>query len=398
MGNKLQEITRRSLLANFCHFPTDCPQREKNGWAADAALASEATLLNFDPETNYREWMRNICKAQREDGALPGIIPTTGWGFHWGNGPAWDCVQVWLPYYTYLYRGDRAILQQAAAPLQRYLTYLQGKRDERGLLAIGLGDWCQPRRSREGDYTTPLVVTDTIVAADIAAKAAQIYKVLGMTQQTEFAAGMYEDLRNCVRKHLIDRETGTVYGATQTGQAIALAYGMFEEDEKEKAVNRLLALIGEKDGFMDTGVIGARVIFRVLADHGYADLAYHMITRPEYPSYGNWMMRGATTLWEGFWEENAIRYLSMNHHFWGDVSAWFYMYLAGIRIQPGEVTVKPCFVKKLNWVKASYQLPEGKITVQWERTEDGIALEVTAPETVRISIDAPGARIKRIGY
>jgi alpha-L-rhamnosidase len=283
-------------------------------------------------------------------------------------------------------------------PLQRYLTYLQGKRDERGLLAIGLGDWCQPRRSREGDYTTPLVVTDTIVAADIAAKAAQIYKVLSMTQQAEFAAGMYEDLRNCVRKHLIDRETGTVYGATQTGQAIALAYGMFEEDEKEKAVNRLLALIGEKDGFMDTGVIGARVIFRVLADHGYADLAYHMITRPEYPSYGNWMMRGAITLWEGFWEENAIRYLSMNHHFWGDVSAWFYMYLAGIRIQPGEVTVKPCFVKKLSWVKASYQLPEGKLTVQWERTEDKIELEVTAPETVRLSIDAPGARIKRIGY
>lgn len=33
-----------------------------------------------------------ICKAQRKDGALPGIVPTAGWGFDWGNGPAWDSV------------------------------------------------------------------------------------------------------------------------------------------------------------------------------------------------------------------------------------------------------------------------------------------------------------------
>lgn len=30
--NALQAMTRRSTLSNFHHFPTDCPQREKNGW------------------------------------------------------------------------------------------------------------------------------------------------------------------------------------------------------------------------------------------------------------------------------------------------------------------------------------------------------------------------------
>ena len=34
--NKLQEMVVRSNKANYYHFPTDCPQREKNGWTGDA--------------------------------------------------------------------------------------------------------------------------------------------------------------------------------------------------------------------------------------------------------------------------------------------------------------------------------------------------------------------------
>ena len=76
MANTLQEITRRSDLANFYYFPTDCPQREKNGWTADAALSAEHMLLNLSPEKSYREWLKNIRRAQAMDGSLRGIMPT----------------------------------------------------------------------------------------------------------------------------------------------------------------------------------------------------------------------------------------------------------------------------------------------------------------------------------
>lgn len=46
----------------------------------DAALSAEHMLINLDVKNSYREWMRNICKAQADDGSLPGIIPTGGWG------------------------------------------------------------------------------------------------------------------------------------------------------------------------------------------------------------------------------------------------------------------------------------------------------------------------------
>ena len=67
--NALQAMVRRSTLTNFHHFPTDCPQREKNGWTADASLSSEHTLLNLEPDKNYHEWLRNIRKAQADDGS-----------------------------------------------------------------------------------------------------------------------------------------------------------------------------------------------------------------------------------------------------------------------------------------------------------------------------------------
>ena len=97
-ANTIQRMTRTSTESNFYYFPTDCPHREKNGWTADASLSAEQALLNLSVENSYREWLRNICKAMDDQGALPGIVPTSGWGFAWGNGPAWDHVLVNLPY------------------------------------------------------------------------------------------------------------------------------------------------------------------------------------------------------------------------------------------------------------------------------------------------------------
>ena len=96
-----------------------------------------------------------------------------------------------------------------------------------------------------------------------------------------------------------------------------------------------------------------------------------MIVRPDYPSYGNWIRRGATTLWESFQPEDGP-VDSLNHDFWGDVSAWFYTYLAGIRVNPtgrdvAHVDVQPLFPQGLDSVSAHHDTPNGRIAVRWER-------------------------------
>lgn len=377
--NLLQEMTRRSDISNFHYFPTDCPHREKNGWTADAALSCEQMLLNFSPEKEYIEWLYNICKAQNNKGALPGIVPTAGWGFEWGNGPAWDCALVYLPYFTYVYRGQCDMIKIAMPSIIKYLNYLITRRDEKGLLHIGLGDWCHVSRPSP---KAPLEVTDSIISMDIAAKSAILFDAIGEKGNADFARKFAKEMRDAIRENLVDFDTMTVSGSCQSCQAMGIFYNVFEESEKEKAFLRLLDFIKEADNHMDVGVLGGRVIFHVLSRFGYSDLAFEMITSPTYPSYYNWIERGATTLWENFEPESVN---STNHHFWGDISGWFIKCLAGIKINPSIadiscVEISPSFVEKLDSASAYHDSVFGRISSKWERVDGKIILDVEIPE------------------
>lgn len=380
--NKLQEATRRSDLSNFYYYPVDCCQREKNGWTADAALSTEHMLLNLSVGNSYKEWMRNIAKAQNDAGALPGIIPTGGWGFAWGNGPAWDNVIVYLPYYTYKYTGDKEVLEIAAPTVWRYLNYIIGRADERGLVEIGLGDWC-PVGNIEDRYISPLIFTDSVLTMDIAEKAAFIFENLGLPLQSKFASELAARTKAAVRKYLIDTDKMLALGNCQTSQAMALFYNIFEGGERAKAFENLVEIIARDDDHINLGVLGARVIFHVLTAFGRSDLAYKMIARTDFPSYGNWITRGATTLWETHQPEGG-RVLSLNHHFWGDISGWFIQALAGIRYNPNnndfaEVEIRPSFVPQLDDASGFHICSLGKISSAWRRVEDGIELTVEIP-------------------
>lgn len=392
VANKLQEITRRSDRSCFIYFPNDCPQREKNGWTADAALSCEHMLLNFNPEKSFTEWLRNIVYAQNEAGALPGIVPTGGWGFSWGNGPAWDQVLLELPYRIYQYCGSTEAIEICASAIYRYILYLNSRRDADGLVAIGLGDWCPIKYN--GSNASPLILTDSIISMDIFHRAAFMFKVIGDERAYATANGLYEDMRESIRSKLIDFSEMTVRGSCQTSQAMAIWYGVFDENEKDAAFKVLLRLIKAADNHMDVGVLGGRVIFHVLSENGAADLAYEMITRSDFPSYGNWIKRGATTLWEGFHPEGG--YVdSLNHHFWGDISHWFISAIAGIRVNPNVedanyFEVKPNFIEKLQNASAWHSAPCGKISVSWERKgENTVELTVEADNAMHGQIILP---------
>lgn len=376
----LQDMTIRSDLANFYYFVTDCPQREKNGWTADAALSSEQILLKFDANNSLREWMRNVCKAQNFLGALPGIVPTGGWGFKWGNGPAWDCALAVIPYFCYKYRGDRQIIKECAPAFVKYLHYLTTRNDENGLLAIGLGDWCQIGE-RYAVPKAPLIVTDTIMAVDIADKMAVLFDAVDMKAQADFARAIAAQYRNAFRNNLIDFEKMIVTGDCQTSQAMAIYYNIFTSEEKPKAFKHLLTLIDSANGYMDVGVLGARIIFHVLSDFGYADLAFNMITRPDFPSYGYIVELGLNTLWEKFTQEPVE---SINHHFWGDITAWFVKVLAGIDYNPNatdlnRVDIKPHIVDSLNDASAHYDSINGKIASSWVKKDGKVTLDIIVP-------------------
>ncbi|MCR5523834.1 MAG: glycoside hydrolase family 78 protein [Clostridia bacterium] len=383
--NSLGKMSRISDLANFYYFPTDCPHREKNGWTGDAAVSSERMMLTLTPENSYREWLRNICKAQRGDGALPGIVPTGGWGFDWGNGPAWDNVLTELCWQIYRFRGDLTPAKECSESIFRYLSYISQKRRDDGLIEIGLGDWLQPLKGA-GDPTAPLYLTDSVISMYICRKSMDLFKALGLTYHYTFAESLYNSFRNSIRENCVDFSTMTVRSHCQTAQSICIYYGVFEDSEKAKACDVLLDIIHEKNDHFDCGMIGIRTLFHVLSDCGQSELAYRMITRTDYPSYGILLRQGLTSLPEDFLpEEEWDSPNSLNHHFMGDIINWFIQRIAGIRVNPrnkscNDFDISPAFISQLSSVKAHYDAPCGRVEVEWKKDGDNILLNISCPD------------------
>jgi len=395
IANKLQRNARISDLANFVYFPTDCPHREKNGWTGDAAVSAEHMLQNLDVERSFTQWLKMVCASQREDGALPGIVPTSGWGFAWGNGPVWDQVIIELPYQTYIYRGNTEMFLMCSDTIMRYLNYISKKRDERGLIDIGLGDWCHTLRWDADNHLCPIEVSDTITTYATCKKAEFLFGVTGLKAQEEFARALADELYESIRKYLVDLNTMTVKGACQTSQAMGIYYDIFEPSEKSQAYTRLLEFIHEKDDHMDGGIIGLRTIFRTLANFGDAELAYKMITRTDAPSYGVWVTSFDLVSMAEAFESTVNGYQrSLNHHFMSDISGFFISHIVGISVNPYKedpsfVKVQPNFIKTLDYAKGYYDTIAGKINVRWERKQNSISLYIDKADDVKGEIHLP---------
>ena len=388
--NRLQAMTRNATISNFYYFPTDCPHREKNGWTGDANMSARQMLLNLNPEKSYREWLANIRKAQRHNGEIPGVVPTGNWGYN--VGPAWDAVLINLPYYTYLYRGDKDILKENAHAIFAYADFLDGKRTEKGTVNYGLGDWCPVTVLK-----SPVEFTSTVISMDSMKKAAFIFNVLGMKKQEDFCRSLYNELRDAARKYLVDLKTCTAKGRCQTSQSMAIYYDVFDEAEKQKAFQVLVDIIEEGGEYIDFGFVGIMSIFRVLCEYGRADLAFKMIARPDYPSFGCWVKRGYTALAENFHPDGEFPD-SLNHHCFGEISAIFIEYFAGIRVNPyldncKEVNIEPCFVPQLTNAKAYHDTEGGRISVSWERNGREIKLIVEKADELFGEIKLPAGYV-----
>ena len=397
-ANAVYDMCDASDRSNFYYFPTDCPHREKVGWTGDAAISAEHMIMTLDVGASFREWTRNIRAAQRENGDLPGMVPACDWPYQWGDGPVWDAALTVIPYYTYRYTGDRAILEENAPAIFKYLRYAAGQRNENGLISYGLGDWCPIG----GKVKPTLEFTNSVILMTCALKAAFIFDVLALTEEKAYAKRLYSELRAAVRDRLIDQRTCIADTGCQTSQAMALYYGVFDGAEQPAATDALIMMIRENGGFLDTGILGARVIFHVLSEAGESDLAWKMITRKEFPSYGALASLGETTVPE-FFELPGDHYYSHNHHMYCDVKNWFISKVAGLRYNPdgndfGRVLVKPAFIKGLEFAEASYSSPFGKISVRWERADGVVSLRVRVPAGVTADIVLPdGTRITRSG-
>ena len=384
MANTLYEMGRRSDRSNFFYFPNDCPHREKNGWTGDTVASAEHMMMTIGAEKSFREWSANIRKAQLHDGRIPGIVPTDKWGFAWGNGPAWDRILFELPYVIYKYRGETELIMENASAMMRYLEYVSKQRDEKGIVAIGLGDWVPVGRIAH-DYQAPLGFTDSTMVYWMCREAEEMFDAVGLTLNRDFAKVFGKEIKEAIRKEYIDFSSMIVKSCCQSAQSMAIFYDIFENGEKPAAFNRLMEIIVQDDEKFTSGFLGLRVICHVLSQFGESELAYRMITGTEFPSYGYFVELGMTTLPESL---QILPDASDNHHFLGDFVQWFMRYPAGLNVlNHKRVAIRPKFIEKLDFAEATHILPDGEVNVKWHRDGEDIVLEVVCPDAVECEIE-----------
>lgn len=387
LSNKIYEICRRSDISNFYYFPNDCPHREKNGWTGDAAASAEHMIMTLGAENSWREWMNNIRYSQTIAGDIPGIVPTDTFGYAWGNGPSWDKVIFELPYMVYKYRGDAGMIEENAHMMLSYLEYISKKRDEKGIVAIGLGDWVPANRTMS-DYIVPLGFTDSVMVYDMCRQAEEMFQAVGYHLHALFAKQLGDEMLKAVRSEYIDFNTMTVQSRCQTAQAMAIYYDIFSPSEKQAAFEVLKSIIHLDEEKITVGFLGMRVLFHVLAQFGEAELAYKMITRSDELSYGSLVLDGETTMIEQLCAPERRGKISHNHHFLCDVVQWYMRYPGGIHVVSVDcVKIKPVFLRKLTYVKACHELPSGEVRVSWSRTETEIKLCVRVPQGIKCTVE-----------
>ena len=352
MLNKIHSAVRWSTLDNMHGIPTDCPQREQNGWTGDALLSADQMFMNYDVVSFFKKWLIDIRDTQRPNGQICCIVPTSGWGYNWGSGPAWDSILIQLPYMIYYYTGDKSAIEEMWDSMVLYMEFMDSMADD-CCVCFGLGDWCPPPDTD----VCPTIITDTAYYyADnlIMARCADIINKNGNYYEEQAKA-----VKNRFREKFI---AGDFYlGDNTTAIACAIYNSLYNEEEKPAAAKRLSGIFEENGFHINCGILGMKYLYTALSDYGYAQTAYKITVNPQQPSYAFWILNGMTTLCET-WDMKK----SCNHHMYSEVDMWFYKYLAGIKILEGAkaVCIEPCFLDEVKWVRAKHK----GIYVYWDES------------------------------
>lgn len=384
--NKIWWATNNSYLSNLFGYPTDCPQREKNGWTGDGHFAVETGLFNFDGITIYEKWLADHRDEQQPNGILPDIIPTGGWGYGSANGTDWTSTIAIIPWNLYLFYGDSKALWDNYGNIKSYVDYVSGISPE-GLTTFGRGDWAPVKSTSSLQYTSSVYF---YVDANILAKAAALFK--NQKDYTYYSA-LAAKIKKAINDKYFKRETGMYASGTQTELSMALQWGIVPEPYKIRVAENLAKRVAADSMHLDVGVLGAKAILNALSDNGQAETAYKLAAQDTYPSWGWWIVNGATTLYEN-WNIQAERDISLNHMMFGEIGGWFFKGLGGIKPdeeKPGfkNVRLQPNFVAELDFFNASHDGPYGKIVSSWKREGQSILYTVVIPPNSAATVLLP---------
>ncbi|MGD2095733.1 MAG: family 78 glycoside hydrolase catalytic domain [Phycisphaerales bacterium] len=399
-------------------YVVDCPQRERMGYGGDAHATTQTALNNYHLGAFYTKWSQDWRDVQGKDtawglgekatnqnaptsaGNLPYTAPTY-WG---GGGPAWSGICVTLPWYVYRHYGDIRILEENFNTIRHWLAFLETKSKNNMLVRWGgewdfLGDWLWPgAEGVNGDTRETLFFNNCYWIYNLQT-AAKIADALGKKDIADKYRNRAEVIAKAVHKEFYNPTENGYVNNLQAYLAIATLVGLPPEELQPEVWKRFKdEILIHRKGHFWGGITGGYFIVKNLIEFDRPDLMFEMATKSDYPSWGDMLQKGATTLWEAWDGHNSLLHSSYLH-----IGAWFIEGLGGIKPDPKNPGYKHFLIKPgvlrnqpLDWVKTSFESPYGTIRSNWEIVNGTLKLSVSVPPNTTATLYLPTKNPKSI--
>jgi hypothetical protein len=396
--NQVQQNAVWGLRSNAHSIPTDCCQRnERMGWTGDGHLAVNSYLLNFDATRFQWKWMDDHDDNQSPEGTQSDTIPHA-YGRRDAD-PNWAKTRVVNAWRIYQQTGDTRVLAERYEGMKAYVDYWDSVADEHVVPAgkNHYGDWLafEPRNNDKA-------LMNTFPHYQTTRRFAQIAEVVGNDADAETYHQRADAIASAFNDAFFDPDANQYGSGDQTSYALPLFMGVVPDGHEEAVAENLVSKIWCEDaGKLQTGFVGTRPLLFALVEHGYPEIAYHIVSQPEEPGWIHMVRYGATTMWER-WdaEDHGPGLNSRNHTPWALISEWFYRELAGIEpAQPGyeHVEIAPLVPDSLDSAEGDIETIRGTVASSWERietsgksrTRDGLVLNVTIPDNATATVRIP---------
>lgn len=418
--NRIHQAMVWTLRTNLQSIPTDCCQRdERQGWMGDAQTASYGTVCNFDMCNFYRKWLDDITDVQDEQGD----IRTTCTPYTYPELPHNNESFTWKAAYyiilSNLYREYRDLrsVRIHYPRLKKYAAFLRQKERKNvdpNSPIFSNRELCTGILM-ENDYadclgveTIPVRFIRDAYYVDFQKNMADFAAVLGLEEDRRFFESRYMEL--CEEYHQVHyygawyyqdktKDLGTgYYGACRdlgvSPTVLSLTFGIAPESYIPLLMKRMLFQIIRSRGSVQcpTGFVATRMLFELLNKTGHNDLSFAMMRRTEYPSFGFMLEQGTTTIWERWQYLDGNEMNSHNHSPFGGVDEFFYRVPGGVQQDffdedgRARITIAPYFDENLQHVNCEKSTAAGKVAVVWNRTAEGIRLELTVPKNAAVDL------------
>ena len=410
--NRFFDATLWSAKGNHLDIPTDCPTRERHGWAGDAQIFARTAsyLFNFAPFAEKYE--RDMKDIQHRNGNFTQIAPIGGvdrYMYTMDGSAGWSDAGVLIPWVIYSQYGDIRALEASYSAMRRFAMYkisTIGKWYFTALpTGVGLrkagtisnygqsyGEWAEPvdvNAFRIADFVSPHPEETTAYLVYMLRHMEKIASILGKKEDEELFRTNAEKVRDGYRE-LVKTKNFSLDTDRQAKLVRPLFMDLLDEEQSAYARKRLLEALDHYGWRLGTGFLSTPLILYVLADMDI-EYAYRLLENEEIPGWLSMPKAGANTVWESWEGPNAQGGVaSLNHYSKGAAVEWLFTTMCGIQVEEeNRFTVAPHPGGHFTYAQAGYNSIYGKVKSGWKREDGKTVFTVTVPANCAALVRLP---------